>query len=164
MALFQYFWNGILRRYCHIGDEYPKIFPKAKFRAKMKIPEFAAKKSLIWVSLGWNLKIILCYLKPALSIFLIVKFCERIKIYKFRAKNALFGYFWFRIYMTFIIFEIRTLELVKNEFLTYTVNFSIVPAFSNGPRSAFSEGPSPGLKVFCLLAQTTCTLVKEIFV
>ena len=37
------------------------------------------------------------------------------------------------------MFEISTLEFVKNEFLTHTVNFGIGPAFSDGP------GPGPNL-------------------
>ena len=41
---------------------------------------------------------------------------------------------------TFVIFEISTLEFVKNKSLTHTVNFGIASAFSQGPGSAFSEG------------------------
>ena len=36
-----------------------------------------------------------------------------------------------------VIFEISTLEFVKNEFLTHTVNFGI--------GSAYFQGPCPGL-------------------
>ena len=32
-----------------------------------------------------------------------------------------------------VTFEISTLEFVKNEFLTHTMNFRIGPAFSQGP-------------------------------
>ena len=38
---------------------------------------------------------------------------------------------------TIVIFEISTLELVKHEFLTHTVNFGIGSTFSKGPVSAF---------------------------
>ena len=57
---------------------------------------------------------------------------------KFGNKNALFGYFWARI------FEISTLEFAKNESLNHTINFGIGSAFSKGPGVAFSEGPVPG--------------------
>ena len=43
-----------------------------------------------------------------------------------------------------VIFEISTLKVVKNEFLTHTVNFDIGSAFSKGRGSAFSEGPGLG--------------------
>ena len=47
---------------------------------------------------------------------------------------------------TIVIFEISTLEFVKNESLTQTVDFGIGSAFSKGPGSAFSgdSGPGPG--------------------
>ena len=43
-----------------------------------------------------------------------------------------------------VIIEVSTLEFVKSEFLTYTVNFGIGSAFSKSPGSAFSEDPGPG--------------------
>ena len=43
------------------------------------------------------------------------------------------------------MFEISTIKLVKNEFLSYTVNFNIGSSFSKGPGSVFSEGPGSGL-------------------
>ena len=43
-----------------------------------------------------------------------------------------------------VIFEISTLEFVKNESLTHTMNFGIGSAFSKGPGSTFSEGLGPG--------------------
>ena len=48
---------------------------------------------------------------------------------------------------TIVIFEISTLEFVKYESLTHTMNFGIGSAFSKGPGSAFSEGPGPLYKV-----------------
>ena len=45
---------------------------------------------------------------------------------------------------TIVIFEISTLEFVKNESLTHTINFGIGSAVSKDPMSAFSEGPGPG--------------------
>ena len=67
------------------------------------------------------------------------------KIPKYRTKNALFVYFWSRIFKNYFIFEIRTLEFVISESLTHTVNVGIGSAFSKGLVSAFSEGPGPGL-------------------
>ena len=48
---------------------------------------------------------------------------------------------------TIVIFEISTLEVFKNTFLTNSVNFGIGSHFSKGPGSTFSEelDPSPGL-------------------
>ena len=46
---------------------------------------------------------------------------------------------------TIVIFEISTLKFVKNESLTYTMNFDRESAFSKGPGSAFLEGPGLGL-------------------
>ena len=54
------------------------------------------------------------------------------------------GLFGLEFQKSIVIFEISTLEFVKNESLTYTVNFGIGSAFSKGSGSAFSEGPSPG--------------------
>ena len=51
------------------------------------------------------------------------------------SKNPCYLYLIFKKIL--VIFQISTLEFVKNEFLTHTVNF--------GVQSAFSEGPSPGL-------------------
>ena len=39
--------------------------------------------------------------------------------------------------------EISTLEFLKNEFLTHSVNFSVGFGFSKCPAFAFSEGPGP---------------------
>ena len=54
------------------------------------------------------------------------------------------GIFGLEFQKSIVIFEISTLEFVKNESLTYTVNFGIGSAFSKGSGSAFSEGPVPG--------------------
>ena len=45
-----------------------------------------------------------------------------------------------------VTFEIRTLEFVKNEFSTHTMNSGIGSAFSKVLASPFSEGlgPAPG--------------------
>ena len=45
---------------------------------------------------------------------------------------------------TMVIFEINTLEFVKNEFLAIPVTFGIGFVFSKGPGSAFSEGSGRG--------------------
>ena len=42
------------------------------------------------------------------------------------------------------IFDISTVEFVKYQFLTNTVNFGIRFAVTKGPESAFSEDPGPG--------------------
>ena len=55
------------------------------------------------------------------------------------------GIFGLEFQKTIVIFEISTLEFVKNESLTHTKNFGIGSTFSKGLGSAFSEGPGPGL-------------------
>ena len=45
-------------------------------------------------------------------------------MYKFGTKNALFGFFYIGI-LTLVIFEISTLQFVKNEFLIDTLNFGL---------------------------------------
>ena len=57
------------------------------------------------------------------------------------------GIFGLEFQKTSVIFEISTLEFVKYESLTHTMNFGIGSAFSKGPGSAFSEGPGPLYKV-----------------
>ena len=57
------------------------------------------------------------------------------------------GIFGLEFQKTIVIFEISTLEFVKYESLTHTMNFGIGSAFSKGPGSAFSEGPGPLYKV-----------------
>ena len=69
---------------------------------------------------------------------------KKTKMPKFGTKNALFVCFLAGILKTIVIFEISTLEFVKNEFLTHTLNFRIGSAFSKSVGSAFSEGPGPG--------------------
>ena len=54
------------------------------------------------------------------------------------------GIFGLEFQNSIVIFEISTLEFVKNESLTHTMNFGIGSVFSKGPESAFSEGPGPG--------------------
>ena len=50
------------------------------------------------------------------------------------------GIFGIEFQKTSVIFEISTLEFIKN----HTMNFGIGSAFSKGPGSTFSEGPGPG--------------------
>ena len=52
--------------------------------------------------------------------------------------------FRLEIQKTSVIFEISTLDFVKNESLYHTVNFGIGSAFLKGPGSTCSEGTSPG--------------------
>ena len=45
-ALFGYFWARILKSYCHIWNQHPRIYLIAKFRGKTKIPKFGTKSAL----------------------------------------------------------------------------------------------------------------------
>ena len=53
----------------------------------------------------------------------------------------IFGY---KFQKSIVIFDISTLESIKYESLTHTMNFSIGSAFSKGLVSAFYEDPDPG--------------------
>ena len=54
------------------------------------------------------------------------------------------GIFGQELSKTIVIFEINTLEFVKNESLYQTVNFVIGFTFPKDLTSAFSEGLGPG--------------------
>ena len=51
--------------------------------------------------------------------------------------------FGLKLEKSIVTFAISTLEFVKNDFLTHTVNFGIDPPFSKGLRYNFSESPRP---------------------
>ena len=94
---------------------------------------------------------LLPYLKPAPRIWLIAKFCERVKIHrertkmsKLRPKLLCLGIFGLGFWKLPVKFEIGTLEFVKNEFLTHTVNLGVGSAFSKSLRFSFSEGSGVG--------------------
>ena len=54
------------------------------------------------------------------------------------------GTFGLEFEKAIVISEISTLEFLKNQFLTHTVNFFVGPVFSYGPGSGFAKGPGPG--------------------
>ena len=121
-ALFCYFWAKILNKlYSYLKSARSKLW-------KSKNVSICAQKCLIWVFFVWNLKTILSYLKSA-PIVLIGKFREKIKIPNLGTKMTYLGSFGIEFRKTIIIFEISTLEFVKNESLTHTVNFAIGSAF-----------------------------------
>ena len=83
------------------------------------------------VSLDWNLKKMLSYVKPAPRICLVAKFGAKINILKFETKLSDLGFFELKLKKkTIVIFEISNLEFVKNESLTHTANFGIGSTFS----------------------------------
>lgn len=66
------------------------------------------------------------------------------KLNRFEIKVVLFGYFGLEFQKFFIMFEISTLDFIKNKFLTNTVNFGIGLDFSKIPGSAFNDDPGLG--------------------
>ena len=79
-------------------------------RKKTKIPELGTKyaliwnqKCFIWVFLGWNLKMILSYLKSAPLIMSNSRINEIRKMPKFGTKNVLITYFWAKHFKTIIV-------------------------------------------------------------
>ena len=124
-ALFLYFWAKVFNKlYSYLKSARSKLW-------KSKNVSICAHKCLIWVFFVWNLKTILSYLKSA-PIVLIGKFREKIRIPNLWTKMTYLGSFGREFQKTIIIFEISTLEFVKNESLTHTVNFTIGSAFSKG--------------------------------
>ena len=106
-----------LKNHCYIRNQRPQICFIAKFGVKIKILKFGSKNVLIayfWVR---NLKIILSYLKSEPSSSSNSKFCNKTKNPKFGTKTIT------------VIFKISTLNFVKNEFLSPTVNFGTAYVF-----------------------------------
>ena len=59
--------------------------------------------------------------------------------------GSCFGVFGIKFKKTAIaIIEIGSLEFIKSEFLTNTLNLGKGPSFSKGPSSTFSEDPDLG--------------------
>ena len=71
-----------------------------------------------------------------------------------------------------VLFEVSTLEFIKNEFLTRRMNFGIGSSFSKGPESTFLKGAGPGPCPLCKVCQffqknfkriPFCKNVKKVF-
>ena len=68
---------------------------------------------------------------------------KNLKIYY---QNCLIWVFWgWNLKKTMVIFEINTLQFIKNELLTNAVNFGIGSSFSKCPGLTFSEGQGSSL-------------------
>ena len=97
-ALFGYFCCGILKKYCHIWNQHPRVCLIGEFCKKTKKPIFGNKNALFkYFGLVfeknychiWNLHPQIC---------LIAKFYKKKKKQtKLGTKNALFRYFWAKI-------------------------------------------------------------------
>ena len=46
-ALFEYFWTGILKNYCHIWNQHLRISVISKFCKEIRIPKFGTKNALV---------------------------------------------------------------------------------------------------------------------
>ena len=73
------------------------------------------------------------------------KISQKNKSLTLSPKMSYLGIFGLEFQKTIVIFEISTLEFVKNECLTHTMIFGIGSAFSKGPGFGFPEGPGPCL-------------------
>ena len=65
--IFGYFWAKILKCYCDIWNQHPWICLNAKFREKIKMPNFVTKNALLRSFWARKFKKLLSYLKPATS-------------------------------------------------------------------------------------------------
>ena len=78
----------IMKKYCHIWNQQPRIFLIPKFVPKQKSLNLESKMSDFGYSNNychiWNRRPWICLTK---------NFCVRMKVSNFGAKNALFGYF-----------------------------------------------------------------------
>ena len=162
-TLFRYFWVKILKKYCYILNQYPRISLIPKFREMVKMVKFGTKNALFEYFWAWLLKEILSYLIS-------------------EPRNALFSYFWARIFKkllshlksaashlskckiswknkgrcldlgpkmpyldifglkfskTIVTFKSNSLKFVKHESLTYTGNSGVESIFSKGLGSTF---------------------------
>ena len=87
--IFWYFWARIWKNYYDIWNQHFRICPNAKFREKMKMPNFGTENALfryIWARI---LKNYFYIWNQHPRIWLNAK----MKIPKFGVKNALYGYF-----------------------------------------------------------------------
>ena len=98
-------------------------------------------KCPIWVLLGQNLEKTIVIFETE---FVKTQSFMLKEKSKFEANNALLGYFVLEFEANIVIFEISTLNFIKNKFLTIIVNFGIEPNFFKGPERAFSKGPVLG--------------------
>ena len=90
----RYFWAKILKSYCDIWNQHPRICLNAKFREKIKMPNFVTKTPFLVLSglensrnhcHNWNQQSQICQFP---------KFREKTIMSKLVTKNALFGHFW----------------------------------------------------------------------
>ena len=72
------------------------------------------------------------------------------------------GTFGLEFQKTIVIFEIGTLEFVKNESLTHTINFGIGSALSKGPGVRFfgRSGSGSGSALQSMPCETICHVQK----
>ena len=96
-ALFRYFWVRVLKNYCLIWISTLKIFQLQNFAKEQKCL-ICDQKCLICFFGGINLKKLFSYLKSAPSNLSHCKILQKSKNSNFRTKNALFGYFWARVF------------------------------------------------------------------
>ena len=143
-----------MKKYCHIWNQHPRIFFKAKFRSETKILK---PKCIILGVLDSSFEKLLSYLTLAFSNLSYYKVWCKIKILKFGTKNAWFGYFWARTFKKlWSHLKLAPSNLSNVSFLrgllNDTVNFDIGSTFSKVPGSNWRwrstcEGPGPLYKV-----------------
>ena len=106
-ALFGYFCCGILKKYCHIWNQHPRVCLIGEFCKKTKMPIFGNKNALLkYFGLVfeknychiWNLDPRVCLMR---------EFCKKTKMPTFGSKNALFKYFG-------LAFEKKLLSYLKS--------------------------------------------------
>ena len=116
------FQGEVWKNCCHIWNQHPRACQNAKFHVNREKIEFGTKKVLL---LNWNLKKLLSYLKSAP--LTMSKFKSNLEPY-----NCLI---WAYCHIIIVIFEISTLNFIKNEFLTI-MNWDIASVYSKNQGSA----------------------------
>ena len=96
-ALFLYFWEGIWKEYLKSA---PSNLSNCKILRKKQKYLNLKPKMLIWVSLDCHVRTVLSYLKSAPSNLSNWKILRKKKSLIW-AKNALFGYFWAKIWKVY---------------------------------------------------------------
>ena len=119
------------KSYCHIWNLHPRICQNTNFHVK-KVWVLDLKY-LFWILLGQNLKKLLSYLKFAPSNLSKMQSFMLNNKKKYLRPKLLYFCLVREFEKTIVIFEISTLEFIKNEFLTIIVNLGIESVFSKSP-------------------------------
>ena len=123
-ALFGYFCSGILKKYCHIWNQHPRVSLIGEFCKRTKMPIFG-NKNVLFKYFGLAFEKNYCHiwnLHP--QICLIAKFNNKKKKPKLGTKNALFKYFWAKILKSYCHIWSQKSRIFQNCVFNSYIEFS----------------------------------------